>query len=151
MSAPCRSPTGCCSTRRSGPRSSCTAPCTSCCASATSTQSRASGSTSRTRQGFTSRRNTPIAGGVRFDVTDERLVRTMLFSKQKTQLVSAQEALPGRSTRPFSVPQRHFVLDTPLEPPYADGLETAYFALGCFWGAERKFWETEGVFTTAAG
>jgi peptide-methionine (S)-S-oxide reductase len=75
----------------------------------------------------------------------------MLFSKQKTQMVSAQDALPGRSTRPFSVPQRHFVLDTPLEPPYAEGLETAYFALGCFWGAERKFWETDGVFTTAAG
>src|SRR5881275_3317221 len=75
----------------------------------------------------------------------------MLFSKQKTQMVSAQDALPGRSTRPFSVPQRHFVLDTPLEPPYADGLETAYFGLGCFWGAERKFWETPGVFTTAAG
>src|SRR6059058_723195 len=75
----------------------------------------------------------------------------MLFSKQKTQLVSAQDALPGRSTRPFSVPQRHFVLDTPLEPPYPDGLETAYFGLGCFWGAERKFWETDGVFTTAVG
>ena len=96
-------------------------------------------------------RNTSLAGGVRFDVSDERLVGTMLFSKQKTQMVSAQDALPGRDTRPFAVPQRHFVLDTPLEPPYPAGLETAYFALGCFWGAERKFWETEGVFTTAAG
>jgi len=75
----------------------------------------------------------------------------MLFSRQKTQMVSPEDALPGRETRPFAVPQRHFVLDTPLEGPYPDGLETAYFALGCFWGAERKFWETAGVFTTAAG
>ena len=75
----------------------------------------------------------------------------MLFSRQKTQMVSAEDALPGRDTRPFSIPQRHFVLDTPLEGPYPEGLETAYFALGCFWGAERKFWETAGVFTTAAG
>jgi peptide-methionine (S)-S-oxide reductase len=75
----------------------------------------------------------------------------MLFSRQKTQMVSAEDALPGRDTRPFQVPQRHFVLDTPLEGPYPEGLETAYFALGCFWGAERKFWETAGVFTTAAG
>jgi peptide-methionine (S)-S-oxide reductase len=75
----------------------------------------------------------------------------MLFSKQKTQMIAADDALPGRENRPFSVPPRHFVLDTPLEPPYPDGLETAYFGLGCFWGAERKFWETAGVFTTAAG
>ena len=75
----------------------------------------------------------------------------MLFSRQKTQMVSAQDALPGRSARPFSVPRHHFVLDTPLEGPYPEGLETAYFALGCFWGAERKFWETTGVFTTAVG
>ena len=75
----------------------------------------------------------------------------MLFSKDKTRMISADEALPGRDTRPFSLPSRHFVLDTPLEPPYPDGLETAYFGLGCFWGAERRFWETEGVYTTAAG
>jgi len=75
----------------------------------------------------------------------------MLFSKQKTQMIAADDALPGRETRPFTVPQRHFVLDTPLEAPYPDGLETAYFGLGCFWGAERKFWQTPGVFTTAAG
>jgi peptide-methionine (S)-S-oxide reductase len=75
----------------------------------------------------------------------------MLFSSQKTQMVAPDSALPGRDTRPFTVPQRHFVLDTPLEPPYPDGLEIAYFALGCFWGAERRFWQTDGVFTTAAG
>ena len=75
----------------------------------------------------------------------------MLFSRQKTQMVSPDDALAGRESRPFSVPTRHFVLDTPLEGPYPEGLETAYFALGCFWGAERKFWETAGVYTTAAG
>jgi peptide-methionine (S)-S-oxide reductase len=75
----------------------------------------------------------------------------MLFSRQKTEMVAPQDALPGRAERPFAVPARHYVLDTPLEPPYPDGLETAYFALGCFWGAERKFWETPGVFTTAVG
>ena len=75
----------------------------------------------------------------------------MLFSRQKTQMVDAAEALPGRAERPFPVPERHYVLGTPLEGPYPDGFETAYFALGCFWGAERKFWETDGVYTTAVG
>ena len=75
----------------------------------------------------------------------------MLFSRQKTQMVNPEDALAGRESRPFALPSRHFVLDTPLEGPYPDGLETAYFGLGCFWGAERKFWETAGVYTTAAG
>ena len=75
----------------------------------------------------------------------------MLFSRHKTEMISPSDALPGRSSRGFTVPQRHFVLDTPLEPPYPDGLEIAYFALGCFWGAERKFWQADGVFTTAVG
>ena len=75
----------------------------------------------------------------------------MLFSRQKTQMVDAADALPGRATRPFDVPSRHFVLDTPLEPPYPAGMETAYFALGCFWGAERRFWQVDGVYTTVAG
>jgi peptide-methionine (S)-S-oxide reductase len=66
-------------------------------------------------------------------------------------MVDPADALAGRHERPFTVPQRHFVLDTPLEAPYPDGLETAYFALGCFWGAERRFWQVDGVFTTAAG
>jgi peptide-methionine (S)-S-oxide reductase len=61
------------------------------------------------------------------------------------------EALPGRSTRPFPVPARHAVLGTPLEGPYPEGLEVAVFGLGCFWGAERKFWQTEGVWSTAVG
>ena len=75
----------------------------------------------------------------------------MLFSRHKTEMVAPQDALPGRAERPFRVSARHYVLDTPLEPPYPDGLETAYFGLGCFWGAERKFWETPGVYTTAVG
>jgi peptide-methionine (S)-S-oxide reductase len=75
----------------------------------------------------------------------------MLFSRQKTEMVAPEDALAGRAERPFAVPARHYVLDTPLEAPYPAGLETAYFGLGCFWGAERKFWETPGVYTTAAG
>jgi peptide-methionine (S)-S-oxide reductase len=75
----------------------------------------------------------------------------MLFSRHKTEMVAPQDALPGRSERPFAVPARHYVLDSPLESPYPDGLETAYFAFGCFWGAERKFWETPGVYSTAVG
>jgi peptide-methionine (S)-S-oxide reductase len=75
----------------------------------------------------------------------------MLFSRQKTQMIGADDALPGRDQRPFTVPERHYVLGTPLEPPYPAGLEEAYFGLGCFWGAERLFWEVGGVFTTAAG
>ena len=75
----------------------------------------------------------------------------MLFSRQKTEMVASADALAGRPERSFAVPARHYVLDTPLEGPYPDGLETAYFGLGCFWGAERKFWETPGVYTTAVG
>ena len=75
----------------------------------------------------------------------------MLFSRAKTVLVSPSEALPGRSSRPFAVPATHAVLGNPLEGPYPAGLEVAVFGLGCFWGAERKFWQTEGVWTTAAG
>jgi peptide-methionine (S)-S-oxide reductase len=75
----------------------------------------------------------------------------MLFSRMKSRLPDPTEALPGRSTRPFSVPARHAVLGTPLEGPYPAGLEVAVFGLGCFWGAERKFWQTEGVWSTAVG
>src|SRR2546421_10727065 len=57
---------------------------------------------------------------------------------------------PGRST-PLLVPGRHEVLGTPLQPPYPAGAQVAEFALGCFWGAERKFWQTPGVVSTAVG
>ena len=75
-----------------------------------------------------------------------------LFSRRdKSHLPTAEEALPGRPNRLFSVPDRHFVLGTPLEPPFPDGFVTALFGMGCFWGEERKFWETAGVYTTAVG
>ena len=61
------------------------------------------------------------------------------------------QALPRRDERPFPVPGRHEILDAPLEPPFPDGIEVAYFALGCFWGAERLFWRLDGVYTTAVG
>ncbi|MBD2020436.1 peptide-methionine (S)-S-oxide reductase, partial [Leptolyngbya sp. FACHB-36] len=67
---------------------------------------------------------------------------------KKLNLPTPEEALPGRST-PIAVPNRHFVNDNPLKPPYPDGLELALFGLGCFWGAERKFWQQPGVFSTA--
>ena len=72
-----------------------------------------------------------------------------LFSR-KTQLPSTEDALAGRS-EPLRVPERHYVLDAPLTPPYPEGTEIAEFGLGCFWGAEREFWKTPGVVSTAAG
>jgi peptide-methionine (S)-S-oxide reductase len=73
-----------------------------------------------------------------------------LFGRYKTRLPTPEEALPGRD-RPLPVPDRHAVLGTPLSPPYPDGTAVAEFALGCFWGAERKFWQTPGVVSTAVG
>jgi peptide-methionine (S)-S-oxide reductase len=74
----------------------------------------------------------------------------VLFSRKQTQMISPEEALPGRS-RAMPVPDRHLVLGTPLQPPFPDGLATTVVAMGCFWGAERKFWELPGVYTTAVG
>jgi peptide-methionine (S)-S-oxide reductase len=74
----------------------------------------------------------------------------MLFSSRKVQMIDPERALPGRET-PIRVPERHEVLGTPLTPPFPEGLERAVFGLGCFWGAERVFWQAEGVYTTAAG
>ena len=75
-----------------------------------------------------------------------------LFSlkKKKLEIPAAEEALPGRST-PMIVPAKHDILDTPLKPPFPTGLEVAMFGLGCFWGAERKFWQQEGVYSTSVG
>ena len=75
----------------------------------------------------------------------------MLFSRCKTQLVDAGSALPGRADYAFSVPETHAVLGTRILPPFPAGFEQAVFGLGCFWGAERLFWETPGVYTTAVG
>src|SRR5262245_58270597 len=68
----------------------------------------------------------------------------------KLKMPSAAEALPGRSER-MPVPAKHHVLGSPLEGPFPAGYQKAVFALGCFWGAERKFWQLPGVFTTAVG
>lgn len=75
----------------------------------------------------------------------------MLFARHETRLPTADEALPGRAERAYPVPDTHTVLGNPLLGPYPEGLETADFGLGCFWGAERKFWQTDGVWTTLAG
>ncbi len=71
------------------------------------------------------------------------------FGKKYT-LPTAQEALPGRSTQ-MRVPEKHFVKGTPLKPPFPEGMEQVIVGLGCFWGAERKFWQQPGVYTTAVG
>jgi peptide-methionine (S)-S-oxide reductase len=65
-------------------------------------------------------------------------------------MVGAADALPGRE-RELEVPASHAVLGTPLKPPFPDGIEQAVFGLGCFWGAERIFWQAPGVYTTAVG
>ena len=75
----------------------------------------------------------------------------MLFSRDKRQLPAPDQALPGRDVRPFVVPERHAVLGTPLEGEPRAGLEEAVFAMGCFWGAERLFWQLDGVESTAVG
>jgi peptide-methionine (S)-S-oxide reductase len=73
-----------------------------------------------------------------------------IFGFRKTQMATAEDALPGRNTA-MAVPDRHEVLGTPLLPPYPAGTQIAEFALGCFWGAEKNFWQTPGVVSTAVG
>ena len=73
-----------------------------------------------------------------------------LFDKSKTTLVDPEKALPGRDT-PVAVPEKHFVLGTPIAPPYPEGMERAVFGMGCFWGDEELFWAVDGVYTTAVG
>ncbi len=69
---------------------------------------------------------------------------------RKLTIPTKDQALPGRDAA-MPVPDRHFVLGTPLVPPFPDGLRRAVFGMGCFWGAERKFWQLDGVYTTAVG
>ena len=71
-------------------------------------------------------------------------------ASKKLSLPSPEEALPGRREG-MPVPDRHVVLDAPLTPPFPEGMERAVFGMGCFWGAERKFWQARGVYTTAVG
>jgi peptide-methionine (S)-S-oxide reductase len=74
----------------------------------------------------------------------------MFFRVRKLEVPGALDALPGRD-EPLSVPERHFVSGARIVPPFPEGLEKAVFGLGCFWGAEKKFWETPGVYATAVG
>jgi peptide-methionine (S)-S-oxide reductase len=74
----------------------------------------------------------------------------MFGLKKKSRLPTAQEALPGRAT-PMPVPAAHFVNGRPLRPPFPAGLQQVVVGMGCFWGAERRSWETPGVWTTAVG
>jgi peptide-methionine (S)-S-oxide reductase len=74
----------------------------------------------------------------------------VFFGDRKLRMPTAAEALPGRAEK-MPVPAKHFVNGQPLEAPFPAGMKTALFGLGCFWGAERKFWQTPGVFTTAVG
>ena len=74
----------------------------------------------------------------------------MLFTSRKTRMPTPDEALAGRPD-PLPVPDAHFVNGNPLRPPFPAGTETAQFGMGCFWGAERVFWQAAGVYTTAVG
>jgi peptide-methionine (S)-S-oxide reductase len=74
----------------------------------------------------------------------------MFLSRKSIQMPTPEQALPGRDT-PMSVPETHFVNGHPLRPPFPAGMEQVQFAMGCFWGAERRFWQTPGVYSTAVG
>jgi peptide-methionine (S)-S-oxide reductase len=74
----------------------------------------------------------------------------MLFANKKLILPAPEDALPGRD-RTISVTNQHFVLGTPILPPFPPGMQLALFGLGCFWGAERKFWQHPEVYSTAVG
>jgi peptide-methionine (S)-S-oxide reductase len=71
--------------------------------------------------------------------------------RKKIEMPTADRALPGRATPAFKVPTEHFVNGNRLQPPFPAGLEKAMFGLGCFWGAERMFWQAPGVYSTAVG
>ncbi|MGI9626815.1 MAG: peptide-methionine (S)-S-oxide reductase MsrA [Longimicrobiales bacterium] len=74
----------------------------------------------------------------------------MFSSRSQLRVPSTEEALPGRAEA-LEVPELHHVSGTRIQPPFPDGFQTGYFGMGCFWGAERKFWELHGVYSTAAG
>lgn len=77
-------------------------------------------------------------------------IAPMLFEQKKSKLPTRDQALPGRTER-MPVPEKHFVNGARMLSPFPEGLATAMFGMGCFWGVERKFWQVKGVYTTAAG
>lgn len=79
------------------------------------------------------------------------MLDALLGRSKKTQMIDQAEALPGRPSPGFRIPDRHEVLGTPLQGPFPPGLETAIFGLGCFWGAEQIFWQLPGVYSTSVG
>lgn len=83
--------------------------------------------------------------------SDESVWQSIFGRRPAATLVSADEALPGRSTPILPAPGKHLVLGTPLTGPWPAGVEVIYLALGCFWGAEKVFWELPGVYSTAVG
>jgi peptide-methionine (S)-S-oxide reductase len=75
----------------------------------------------------------------------------VVFGRVKTRMIETNEALPGRSQPVLLSPNDHAVLGTPIAGPVPDGFAEMFFGLGCFWGAERRFWQVPGVYTTAVG
>ena len=75
---------------------------------------------------------------------------SMLFFREKTKMIDPESALPGRD-QPIAVPGSHYVLGNPMQPPFPDGFQQIVVGMGCFWGAERLFWQAPGVWTTAVG
>jgi peptide-methionine (S)-S-oxide reductase len=75
----------------------------------------------------------------------------VMSNPEKVRMPAREDALPGRSEPAYEIENRHAVLSTPLRPPFPEGIEVAYFALGCFWGGEQLFWTIDGVYTTAVG
>jgi len=78
-------------------------------------------------------------------------VLEMLFSRRKLTVVSPEDALPGRAEPIRGVPEVHFVNGNRIQPPFPEGMQTIVVGMGCFWGAERAFWRTDGVYSTAVG
>ena len=75
----------------------------------------------------------------------------MILGRTTATLPAPGQALPGRSEPSFDLPEKHAVLGTPIAGPVPDGMAEAFFGMGCFWGAERRFWQLDGVYTTAVG